>query len=125
MPLAVQYSKTCSFWASAVVGNWASRFYKYIRIDVEAKQAELEGALVHEAGVAEDRALELLALGRAQEASLTLQDMANTAAAKALTTWNELFEVSEWASDLVADFWGGRRCGGKYRREANLGRVRR
>lgn len=39
----MQYAKSSAFWAAAAVGNWASRFYRFIREDVEAAQAALEG----------------------------------------------------------------------------------
>jgi len=36
------------YWGAAAVGNWATRFYKYIRVDVEAKQREVEDPVFYE-----------------------------------------------------------------------------
>ena len=37
------------YWAAAAVGNWATRFYKYIRVDVEEQQIALELPLLEQA----------------------------------------------------------------------------
>lgn len=98
-----QYTKAASYWASASVGNWAARFYRFIRLDVEEKQRELEEPLTHASTRAESAALALLALGRVEDAAAVLQDFADHAARSALDTWNELFEV------LIAKYRDGYR----------------
>jgi hypothetical protein len=62
-------------------------------VDVEARQAALEGAAAADVGSVEARATELLAKGRGQEALAELQGFANARAARFLHAWNELFEV--------------------------------
>jgi dipeptidase len=47
--LLVQYTRRSTYWVAALVGNWATRFYKYIRQDVEAKQVEVETAIAAQA----------------------------------------------------------------------------
>lgn len=75
------------------MGNWATRFYRYIRVDVEATQKTLEDPLVHASQRAESEALALLAMGRVSDASAALQAFADSTARTALDSFNALFET--------------------------------
>lgn len=98
-----QYTRRASYWAAASVGNWATRFYRYIRVDVEATQKELEDPLIHASQRAEAEALALLALGRVADAGTALQTFADGTAKTALDAFNTLFET------LIAKYRDGYR----------------
>jgi len=83
-----QYTDTCNYWAAASVGNWATRFYRYIRQDVEAAQQSLEAPLFHEAETSDSQAMAMLATGDMEGAREVLAEQAGKAAEVALRTWN-------------------------------------
>jgi hypothetical protein len=87
-----KYAKDCNYWAAAVVGNWATRFYRYIREDVEATQAAIEPPLALQTEESETQALARLATGDMDGAADVLRLQAEAAAGVALSTWNTLFD---------------------------------
>ncbi len=87
-----KYAKDCNYWAAAVVGNWATRFYRYIREDVQATQAAIEPPLALQMEESETQALARLATGDMDGAAEVLRLQAEAAASVALATWTDLFE---------------------------------
>lgn len=87
-----KYERRSNYWSAASVGNWATRFYRYIRQDVEESQRTIEGPLMLQADMTDKAAMENLATGDMKGAEEVLKGQADLAAKVALDTWNGLFE---------------------------------
>ncbi|RHZ31294.1 hypothetical protein DYB31_011238 [Aphanomyces astaci] len=85
-----RYDSTSSFWAFAVVGNWASRFYMYTRPMVESVQVQLETALLGAKAKAVAAHVELLSNDDAQLRQF-LTDSSDAFAATTHAAFVELF----------------------------------
>ncbi|RHY53411.1 hypothetical protein DYB34_012099, partial [Aphanomyces astaci] len=85
-----RYESTSSFWAFAVVGNWASRFYMYTRPMVESVQVQLETALLGAKAKAVAAHVELLSNDDAQLRQF-LTDSSDAFAATTHAAFVELF----------------------------------
>ena len=83
-----KYEKGSNYWSAATVGNWATRFYRFIRQDVEESQRKIEGPLMLQAEMTDRTAMEKLATGDMKGAEEVLSGQADLAAKAALDTWN-------------------------------------
>mmetsp|Transcript_43081 Transcript_43081/g.74691 ORF Transcript_43081/g.74691 Transcript_43081/m.74691 type:complete len:734 (-) Transcript_43081:517-2718(-) len=103
-----QYSADAFFWVCARIGDHMRGFHMYISPDVEAAQAEAEGALLGAQVELEAKALELLKSGNASEAVdlLTQASLEATRATKA--RWESLWEeiMVKWHDGFQYDTSG-------------------
>ena len=86
-----KFDDRAAWWAFAAVGNYVSRFYKFMIPLVQEAQASIEARAFQEIVKTEAAAVEALKKGETKEALETLSAFSHAHAARILDAWHALF----------------------------------